>query len=569
MIGQGPEFFDPQAVVVEPNGDLVVIDPVLEVVRVDPVSGDRTLMAGSHIGDGPLLVEPHKVKVSSDGVLFVLDSAYGAVLRVEPATGDRTLVSGRGLGQGGSLAQVLTLTIEPAGTLIVGRAPGSIRLLRIDPATGDRTVVSALDVGSGLNLRLPDEIVVDEVGDLIALDPSYPAIFRVNRVTGDRTIISGCEQTPLGCPETPIGNGPELRTPRGLVIEASGHFVVLSQVSNAVLRVDPETGDRTVISGCTAPIFGCPENPLGSGPPLDRPVAVALEASGMFLVLDKGLGLIRIDPSTGDRTVLAEMLSDTAPDLLGVRDLAVEPTDAVVVADGIQRSLIRVARDGNTRQVISDISSGDDPPLDRPVDMTRDVNGFYVVLNDRASHAIMIRVDPLTGTRNVISDCADGGLEIGCDVIGEGPRISLPVAIAVESSNDLVVGNRSQIYRVDSVSGDRAILSSGTGRERGNGQGFAIIGDIAIEQTGSIAVTDWHTGALLRVDPATGDRILVSGCPERNCSDDLLVGEGPMFGCPPLAMALDEDGFFIVLQRFPTGLMRVDPINGDRTLMNR
>lgn len=54
-----------------------------------------------------------------------------------------------------------------------------------------------------------------------------------------------------------------------------------------------------------------------------------------------------------------------------------------------------------------------------------------------------------------------------------------------------------------------------------------------------------------------------------SCSSDLLVGDGPASGSIPRAMAINEDGFFIVLQEFPGALMRIHPITGDHTLINR
>ena len=49
----------------------------------------------------------------------------------------------------------------------------------------------------------------------------------------------------------------------------------------------------------------------------------------------------------------------------------------------------------------------------------------------------------------------------------------------------------------------------------GGGDGFAIPGAIAVEATGALVVVDAGgkgAGAVVRVDPHTGDRKLVSGC---------------------------------------------------------
>jgi len=54
MIGSGPGFEQPVAIAVEADGSLVVADFTLEaVVRVDPVSGDRTILSDASTGSGP------------------------------------------------------------------------------------------------------------------------------------------------------------------------------------------------------------------------------------------------------------------------------------------------------------------------------------------------------------------------------------------------------------------------------------------------------------------------------------------------------------------------------------
>ena len=52
--GSGPGFVTPLGIAVEADGSLVVVDTSLEaVVRVDPVSGDRTILSDASIGSGP------------------------------------------------------------------------------------------------------------------------------------------------------------------------------------------------------------------------------------------------------------------------------------------------------------------------------------------------------------------------------------------------------------------------------------------------------------------------------------------------------------------------------------
>ena len=105
-------------------------------------------------------------------------------------------------------------------------------------------------------------------------------------------------------------------------MEATGTLVVVEAGGlgansglEAVIRVDPQTGDRTLVSGrcvdppmCTISIGG---GPIGSGPVLTSPRAIAVEADGSLVVVDEGFRVtggfdtvIRVDPVTGDRTIV-------------------------------------------------------------------------------------------------------------------------------------------------------------------------------------------------------------------------------------------------------------------------
>jgi len=125
---------------------------------------------------------------------------------------------------------------------------------------------------------------VEASGDLVVTDAGLSAVVRVDPVTGDRTIVS----------DAGTGAGPALNYPPGIAVEASGDLVVIESSLNAVLRVDPVTGDRTIVSDAGT----------GAGPAFLSPVGIAVVATGDLVVTDPTLNVVlRVDPITGDRTV--------------------------------------------------------------------------------------------------------------------------------------------------------------------------------------------------------------------------------------------------------------------------
>src|SRR5204863_2279108 len=67
------------------------------ILRIDPVTGNRTQVTGNGIGSGAAINAPAKVAVSSTGTIYYYEnSASGiskAVVAVNPADGSRTVLS--------------------------------------------------------------------------------------------------------------------------------------------------------------------------------------------------------------------------------------------------------------------------------------------------------------------------------------------------------------------------------------------------------------------------------------------------------------------------------------------
>jgi DNA-binding beta-propeller fold protein YncE len=91
-IGSGTGFEGPLGIAVEADGSLVVVDYGLEaVVRVNPISGNRTVVSNASTGSGTGFVAPWGIAVEADGSLVVVDYGLEAVVRVNPISGNRTI----------------------------------------------------------------------------------------------------------------------------------------------------------------------------------------------------------------------------------------------------------------------------------------------------------------------------------------------------------------------------------------------------------------------------------------------------------------------------------------------
>ena len=63
------------------------------MVRVDPLSGARTIIADATIGSGPAFASLIDLAVEASGTMVVVDDILKAVLRVDAVSGDRAIIA--------------------------------------------------------------------------------------------------------------------------------------------------------------------------------------------------------------------------------------------------------------------------------------------------------------------------------------------------------------------------------------------------------------------------------------------------------------------------------------------
>ena len=275
-------YNSPTSIAVESSGDLVVVDEGLftdnVVYRVDPASGDRAVVSGVGVGAGVDLEDPSAVVVESDGSL-VVSAGFAELLRIDPVTGDRillhgsssfealtglavdatgdliwtdsnrdavvretTIVSDATTGAGPIFSTPSDVAVEASGDFVVADIHlGAV--LRVDPVTGDREIVSDGSTGAGPAFDSPKAIAVEASGDLLVVDSFLDAVFRIDPVTGDRTIVS----------DAGTGAGVPFERPADIAVDASGDLLVVDTDRAAVFRVDPVTGERLRIGDRCAP----------------------------------------------------------------------------------------------------------------------------------------------------------------------------------------------------------------------------------------------------------------------------------------------------------------------------
>jgi hypothetical protein len=84
-----------------------------------------------------------------------------------------------------------------------------------------------------------------------------------------------------------------------------------------------------------------------------------------------------------------------------------------------------------------------------------------------------------------------------------------------------------------------------------------------VEGLGTVVVTDILREGVIRIDPVTGDRTIAPVCPAPQ-----LVGGGPAF-LGLVAVAVEREGTLVAIDLGRPALMSVHPVSGDRTMLSQ
>lgn len=307
------------------------------------------------------------------------------------------------------------------------------------------------------------------------------------------------------------GTGPAFNSPAGIASDGGFNLLIVDEGLDAVVQVNPVSGDRSVIS----------DNNMGSsGVPFSGPVGIALQNASEAFIVDRNLdAVLSVDLSTGNRQLLSGCPIVTDPcsvspvgsglgfgDPVGIAIL--NPTSLLVVDIGNGRNaLIQVNIATGNRTIISSPTVGSGPPFLTPLSVTASALGDIFVA-DTTLDAV-VGVDPITGARSIISGCPQGDDPCPESLVGSGPAFLRILSIAAETPRSLIVTDvdLGAVVRVNIGTGDRIIVSDAS---TGQGPVFFNPVGLTVDSNGVIFVADAGHGAIFRVDPVSGNRSIVS-----------------------------------------------------------
>jgi len=464
------------------------------------------------------------VALGPSGDILVTDFSAGtnfrgALFSVNPVTGNRTVISDFGNASQGTLGlDPLGVALGPSGDiLVIGFDAGTNfrgALFSVNPVTGNRTVIS--DFGNASQGTLgedPKGVALGPSGDILVIDPSAGtkgALFSVNPFTGNRTVISdfsNASQGTLGATPFRVAVVPPQPNP--------GDILVIDQDAwaggnGALFSVNQFDGSRKVLSN------------FGNFPQGVNPDGLAVGAFGDTLVIDENAGtgergaLFSVDSFRGIRTMISDF-GNPAQGQLGVEPVGVarEASGNILVIDRSagtegRGTLFRVNPTNGNRTVVSNFGNFSQGELGiDPVGIALNASGNVLVIDNGAD--FLFSVNPSNGNRTVISDFSDSG---------QGPIGITESGVALGTSGDILVidedagtDSRGALFSVNPANGNRTIISDFG--DPAQGQLGIDPNGVALGPSGDILVIDHGTGtnfqgALFDINPANGNRVIIS-----------------------------------------------------------
>jgi hypothetical protein len=406
----------------------------------------------------------------------------------------------------------------------------------VDIAGNDDSAADSAEIERQALWVAPGPSALDAAaGALLVMDISLDALLKVDLNTGNRTIVSDLD----------TGTGPGFGIPIAIALDVENNRVLVANDSldPSVLAVDLATGDRSILS----------ENlSVGQGADFGSPQSLVVHsASDSALVVDSELAaLLAVDFATGNRIVISDSDTGTGTNFSSPTLVTLDNTRALVYDHGLQ-SLLAVDLATGDRTVISSNSTpGTGTMFATPSGIALDAGNNRVLLADRAG--FVMAVDLTSGFRTVLSNTNSiiGG------TVGSGIDFRNPESIALDGAYALVADSvLCRVLKVELATGNRTVLS-----ERGVGGGAEFSFPRGIASNTAIDKALVEDFGIKTFDLLTNTRTVLS---------DLEAGSGTDF-ISPRSVAFDPTNInrALVTDVDLDAVVAVDLTTGDRSVLS-
>ena len=591
--GSAARFYHPDAVAVDPAGNLYVADDNNHTIRKITPAGIVTTFAGAAgvegssdgLGSAARFDHPGGVALDGAGNLYVADTSNHTIRKISPARQVTTLAgnagtygSADGTGSAALFGYPEAIAVDANGTIYVADS-SNLTIRRITPEGAVTTFAGKFgtygtDDGIGGAARfsaMVSGMAVGPAGDLYVADTGNNSIRKITPA-GNVTTLAGLASE-MGSADGPVGMA-RFRLPEGITVDATGNVYVADTSNHTIRKITPD-GNVATIAGAVG-IFGSTDD-NGPAARFRTPWGLAVDGAGNLFVVDSGNNTIRKISRTAEVTTLAGLgwdLSVGAADGTGSAarfesaiQVAAGPAGEVYATDTFNHTIRRIAASGavTTFAGSSTAYSGnneDGPAADArfgaPGPIAVHPNGTIYV-GERTSGTIrQISPDRIVTTLNGLARHT-----AQFDGIG---------GVAVDGPGNVYVSDnhRHTIHRITPAGVITTLAGSAGAAGRADGPGVAATFDqpegLAVDQAGNLFVADANNHTIRRISPAGLVATLAGSAGVRGDADGTVSEARFNF---PSGVVIDSAGNLFVADSSNSTVRRITPAGKVTTVAGR
>jgi sugar lactone lactonase YvrE len=324
--GAAAQFDLPTDLVLDPSGNLYVVDNTNNVIRkVTPAGVVTTFVGtpgevGSADGTGPAVQfnYPYGIAMDGSGNLYVTDQGNQTIRKITPGGTSSTIAgtaldpgSANGTGSAALFYYPAGIAVDASGNLYVTEERNfDIRMITpagvVTTLAGTAGTVGNNDgTGPAAQFRVPAGVTLDPTGKILyVVDFGNSTIRKVTIPGGVVTTIAGTAEDQGFNDGT--GAAAQFNNPSGVAIDASGNLYVADEGNNEIREISP-AGAVTTLAGTPPPfpVVGVrPPRPgfadgTGAAALFYAPFDVVVDSSGTLYVTDAGNNAIRAGAFAG------------------------------------------------------------------------------------------------------------------------------------------------------------------------------------------------------------------------------------------------------------------------------
>jgi cysteine-rich repeat protein len=534
------QLANPSAVAVDGLGNVLIADSDNNVIRRIDIDGTINTIAGtgvaSYSGDGGQALnatfsEPQGLVVDASGRVIVADTANSVVRRID-TTGVITTVAGNGTsgstGDGGQATAALlsfpvAVAVDASGQIFIAdtfnqriRKIGSTGVITTIAGTGTDGYGGDGGPATAAMLSSPFGVAVDAQGQVAICDTSNERIRRID-TTGSISSIAGNGTYGFGG-DGDMATSAQISDPFQLATDAMGRVYITDTNNNRIRRIELD-GTITTVAGTG--LYGF----TGDGGPatkaeLAKANGVAVDATGRVFIADTYNHRIRMVDAAGIITTIAG--DGTTAVLQNPNGVALDGNGGVVIADTYNHRVRRLDLAAGTLTTIAGNGSfgyGGDNALATaavmsfPYEVAVDSTG-RVIFGDTSNNRV--RAFTVGGNITTIAGTGVAGLS-GDGGLATAAKIDQPYGVTLDLMNRVVFcdWNNHRIRRIETNGTITTIAgtvqgSSGDAAAATSAQLSFPIG-VIYDANGILSIADTNNERIRKLDPTTGILTTIAG----------------------------------------------------------